>query len=73
MIFDNSKGNYELDEIISQWSDFICGKINNSKEFEGDNLQNTEINISLIKNKIIYMVNPYHLLQILSGIKLPKS
>lgn len=73
MIFDNSKGNYELDEIISQWSDFICGKINNSKEFEGDNFQNTEINISLIKSKIIYMVNPYHLLQILSGIKLPKS
>ena len=73
MIFDNSKGNYELDEITSQWSDFICGKINDSKEFEGNNFQNAEINISFIKSKIIYMVNPYHLLQILSGIKLPKS
>ena len=72
MIFDNSNGNYKLDEITSQWSDFIYGKINNSKEFEGDNFQNAEINISLIKSKIIYMVNPYHLLQILSGIKLPK-
>jgi len=67
MIFENSKGNSELDEITSQWSDFICGKI------EEDNFNNSEINIPLIKNKIIYMVNPYHLLQILSGIKLPKS
>ena len=67
MIFENSKGNSELYEITSQWSDFICGKI------EEDNFNNSEINIPLIKNKIIYMVNPYHLLQILSGIKLPKS
>lgn len=73
MIFDNSKGNYELDELTSYWSDFICGKLNNSKEFDEENFKNTDINISVFKNKIIYMVNPYHLLQILSGIKFPKS
>ena len=71
-IFDNSKGEYELDEITTRWSDFICGKIDSFEQFEGDNIKNEDKFISYIKKKIIWMINPYHLLQILAGIKLPK-
>ena len=71
-IFDNNKGNYKLDEITSYWTEFICGKIDNSDEFDGEHFKNEDINIPFIKKKIVYMVNSYHLLQILSGIKLPK-
>ena len=70
-IFDNSKGNNKLDEITTQWSDFICGKIDIEGQ-EEDTFNNDEINnIPLIKKKIVCMINPYHLLQILSGFKFP--
>ena len=73
-IFDNSKGSYKFDEIIEQWSDFICGKINNLNEFDEENFKKNEvINVPIIKKKIIYMVNPYHLLQTMVGINLPNN
>ena len=70
-LFDNnSKGNSKLDEITTEWSNYICGKKGDIDKFEEDNLKYEEKNILNIKNKIIKMINPYHLLQILSGIKL---
>ena len=71
-LFDNSKGDYKLDEITTQWSDFICGQVYNLEKFDGNNFKNEDKFISYIKKKIIWMINPYHLLQILSGIKMPK-
>jgi hypothetical protein len=72
-LFDFSKGSNKLDDITRQWSDFICGKINLDEFEEDNNFIKEEIsNISLIKKKIIFMINPYHLLQILSGFKFPK-
>ena len=70
VLFDNSKGNSKLDEITTEWSDYICGKKDDLEHFEEDNLKYKEKNIPNIKKKIIKMINPYNLLQILSGIKL---
>lgn len=68
ILFDNSKGNSKLDEITTEWSDYICGQKDNLEHFKEENLK--EKNIPNIKKKIIKMVNPYNLFQILSGIKL---
>ena len=68
-LFNNNKGNYKLEEITTQWSDFICNKKNSIEEY---NIEKDEKNITNIKKKIITMINPYHLFQILAGIKIEK-
>lgn len=70
ILFDNSKGNNKLDEINTQWSEFICGQIKDSNAIDDDNFLSSEQKISFIKKKINWMINPYHLLQILAGIKM---
>ena len=72
IIFDDDKGNYKLEEIVTQWADFICGNINYD-DMESDNFNKNNINFSNIKNKIGQMINPYHLFEVLSGLKLPNS
>ena len=71
-LFENSKGEYKLDEMTNQWADFVCKKINDFEEFEGNNLKIQEKTISYINKKIIWMINPYHLFQIMAGINFPK-
>ena len=68
-LFNNLQGADKLDEITSQWSEFVFEKIN---DLEGDIIINEENDLSNIKKRIIWMVNPYHLLQILAEIKFPK-
>ena len=70
-LFDNTKGEYKLDEITTQLSDFVCNKIDTFEQFEGYNLKNEDKFISYINKKIIWIINPYHLLQLLAGLKLP--
>ena len=45
-LFNNNKGNYKLEEITTQWSDFICNKKNSIEE---DNFEKDEKNITNIK------------------------
>ena len=70
-LFDNTKGGYKLDEITTQLSDFVCDKIDIFEQFEGNKFKNVDKFISYINKKIIWIINPYHLLQLLAGIKLP--
>ena len=71
-IFDNEKGNYKLEEIVTQWADFIHGEIN-LDDVNSVNFNKNSINFSNLKNKISQMINPYHLFEVLSGLKLPNS
>ena len=41
-LFDNNKGNSKLDEIITEWSDYICGKKDGLENLEEDNLKYKE-------------------------------
>ena len=66
-LFNDNKGNDKLEEITTQWSDFICGQINENEE---ENFEKNEKNIENIRKKIASMINPYHLFQILAGIKI---
>ena len=68
-LLNDLKGSNILDEITSKWADFICDQIYNLEE---DNIKNEERNILNMKKKIIWMINPYHLLQILVEIKFPE-
>ena len=70
-LFDNTKGEYKLDEITSQLSEFVCGKIDTFEQFKGHIFKNEDKFMSYISKKIIWIINPYHLLQLLAGLKLP--
>jgi len=72
IIFDNEEGNYKLEEIVTQWADFIHGNIDYD-ELNIVNFNKNSINFSNFKNKISQMINPYHLFEVLSGLKLPNS
>ena len=71
-IFDDEKGNYKLEEIVTEWADFIHGEIN-LDDVNSVNFNKNSINFSNLKNKISQMINPYHLFEVLSGLKLPNS
>ena len=72
VIFHNDKGNLKLEEIVSQWTDFIFGTINYD-DLNSDNLNKNNIKFSNVKNKIAEMINPLHLFEVLSGLKLQNS
>ena len=69
LIYGNDKGNFKLEEIVSQWSDFICDSINFEK-LNYDNLNKNNIILSFLKNKIKEMINYNRLFEVLSGLKL---
>ena len=70
-IFNNEKGNLKLEEIITQWTEFI----NNNINYDEINSGNMDINdkFSNLKNIVKEMVNPYKLFEVLAGLKLPNS
>ena len=63
LLFENDKDNLKLEEIIEQWFNYICKNINS------DNCINNN-NYTSIKNKMKEMLNPFHLFEILAGVKL---
>ena len=69
LIYGNDKGNFKLEDIVSQWSDFICDSINFEK-LNYDNLNKNNIILSFLKNKIKEMINYNRLFEVLSGLKL---
>ena len=69
LIFENDTDNYKLEDIIGQWTNYICDKIDYD-ELNVDNFNKNNIKISSIKNKIQEMLVPYKLLEVLSGLKL---
>ena len=70
-IFNTEKGNLKLEEIITQWTEFI----NNNINYDEINCDNMDINdkFSNLKNIVKEMVNPYKLFEVLAGLKLPNS
>ena len=70
IIYGNDKGNYKLEEIEKQWSNFICKKVN-YEELNYDNLNKNNNNFSFLKNKIKEMINYIRLFEVLSGLKFP--
>lgn len=71
-LYDNNKGTLLLEEIVKQWSDYICGNINYEKLYSDIFNKNNVILISLI-NKIKEMLNPFHLFEVLAGLKLSNT
>ena len=69
LIYENENGDYKLEEIVNQWSDFICENINN-EELNKDKLNDNNIKLFVLKNKIKEMINPFHLFEVIAGLKL---
>ena len=67
LIYENDKNNYKFEDIVKQWSNYILENINFA-ELDLDN--SNKLNLSSIKKKIKDMINPYHLLEVLAGLKL---
>ena len=63
LLFENDKDNLKLAEIIEQWFNYISKNIN-SDDFIND------VNYTNIKNTMKEMLNPFHLFEILAGLKL---
>ena len=69
LIYENENGDYKLEEIVNQWSDFICENINN-EELNKNKLNDNNIKLFVLKNKIKEMINPFHLFEVIAGLKL---
>ena len=70
LIYENENGENKLEEIVNQWSNFICENINN-EELNKDKLNDNNIKLYILKNKIKEMINYIRLFEVLSGLKFP--
>ena len=72
LIYENEKGSNKLEEIVLQWANFICENID-YEELNRDKFNENNIKLCHLKNRIKQMINPFHLFEVLAGLKLSNS